>query len=218
MPRVIEALRSFDRKERFAVLRETLGFDLEAPHLDYGFRAKLNNCIDKKKEIQCPQQAFLAMDYHLDWIEMALDRAARRETGPKSPFLNKNFSEINKNQQDVDLLIAFEADVTGNTTTHLVLIEAKAYLYWNNAQLIEKANRLRVIFGEDGERWKFVRPHYVLMTAKRSQGIRPHAWPKWMRDGDEVNWLDYDLPSRLKISRCTENGKLSKAGGFLAIK
>ena len=159
----------------------------------------------------------LAMDYHLDWIEMALYRAAKSEIGPKSPFPREPFPEINKNQKDVDLLVAFESDDTGEATTHLVLIEAKAYLYWNNAQLREKAKRLGAIFGEDGKRWKFVTPHYVLMTAERSSGIRPGSWPSWMRKKDEVTWLDYDLPSRLKITRCTEFGKPSKKGDYLFI-
>ena len=42
-----EALRSFDRKERFAVLHEALGFDPEVPHLARRFREKLNGCVDK---------------------------------------------------------------------------------------------------------------------------------------------------------------------------
>ena len=37
MSLVIEALRSFDRKERFAVLREALGFDPEFPAFRAGF-------------------------------------------------------------------------------------------------------------------------------------------------------------------------------------
>ena len=49
-------------------------------------------------------------------------------------------------------MIAFEADGTGEASTHLVHIEAKAYLGWTNAQLNGKAARLRAIFGEDGAR------------------------------------------------------------------
>ena len=213
MSRLIEALRSFDRKERFAVLREALGFHHEAPRLDDGFRERLSNCIG----MECRENVFLAMDYHLDWIEMALYLAATGEISPKSPFPIEPFPEINKNQKDVDLLIAFESDGTGEATTHLVLIEAKAYLYWENDQLKKKAKRLGAIFGEDGKRWEFATPHYVLMTAKRSTGICPRSWPKWMRNGDEANWLDYDLPSRLKITRCTESGRPFKNGDYLRI-
>ena len=218
MSLVIDALRSFDRKERFAVLREALGFDPEFPRLAHRFREKLSDCIDKTGTIKCPKHAFLAMDYHLDWIEMALYRAKSDETGPQSPFLNEDFPEINKNQMDVDLLVAFDRKAAGQVITHLVLIEAKAYLGWNNRQLNEKAERLRKIFGENGNGRNLVKPHFVLMTGKRSQGVCPDKWPNWMRSGNEVNWLDYDLPSRLKITRCTEKGKPSEKGDCLVIK
>ena len=218
MSLLIDALRTFDRKERFAVLREALGFDPEFPRLARRFRENLNDCIDKTRAIKCPQHAFLAMDFHLDWIKMALHRTKHNETGPKSPFLNEDFPRINNDQMHVDLLVAFDHKTIGEVITHLVLIEAKAYLGWDNPPLDEKAERLRDIFGENGKRWKFVKPHFVLMTGKRSQGIRPNKWPNWMRNGNEVNWLDYDLPSRLKITRCTEKGLSSETGRFLVIE
>ena len=82
-------------------------------------------------------------------------------------------------------MIAFEADGTGEASTHLVHIEAKAYLGWNNAQLNGKAARLRAIFGEDGARWAFATPHYVLMSAKRSPRVSTQSWPRWMKNGDD---------------------------------
>ena len=81
---------------------------------------------------------------------MSLHRAHNKKTGPAAPFSRENFSEINRDQQDIDLLVAFDYKTAGAVITHLVLIEAKAYLGWNNAQLDEKADRLRKIFGEDG--------------------------------------------------------------------
>lgn len=218
MSRTIAALRSFDRKERFAVLREALGFDPEIPRLAPRFREKLNDSIDKTRTIRCPKHAYLAMDYHLDWIEMALHRAMEKKTGPARPFSRHRFPEVNRTQKDVDLLIAFDRKTAGAVTTHLVLIEAKAYLGWDNPQLDEKAERLGNIFGDEGDMWSFARPHFILMSAKRFQRIQAHNWPKWMRDGNDVNWLDYDLPNRLKITRCTEKGDSSKTGSHLVIK
>lgn len=98
----IDALRSFDRKERFAVLRETLGFDAEVPCLDGSFRERLSSCIGAA----VPGQAWLAMDYHLDWIEMALYLAERGEIPNGTPFRNDHFPKMNRTQQDVDLLMA----------------------------------------------------------------------------------------------------------------
>ena len=213
MSHLIENLRSFDRKERFAVLREALGFDPEKPRLNCGFKRNLSECID----VELPQRAFLAMDYHLDWIDMALHLAAEKTIGPRPPFPNESFPRINENQQDIDLLVAFESGGNGQRTTHLVLIEAKAYLYWDNNQLRKKARRLRAIFCEDGRRWDFATPHFVLMTGKRSAGIRTRSWPKWMKNGDKAIWLDYDLTRRLRITRCTETGRPLKDGGHLRI-
>ena len=213
MSQVIQALRSLDRKERFAVLREVLGFEPETPRLDGRFRQKLSNRIG----ISVPEHAFLAMDYHLDWIDVALYLVSKQEIRPKCPFLNERFPNINENQQDVDLLIAFESDGAGEASTHLVHIEAKAYLGWTNAQLNGKAARLRAIFGEDGARWAFATPHYVLMSAKRSPRISTQSWPRWMKNGDEPIWLDYDLPSRFKITRCDPSGTPSKNGGYLRL-
>ena len=67
------------------------------------------------------------MDFHLDWIEMSVYLAARGVIPDKTPFRNEHFPKINQNQKDVDLLVAFEGDDTGETRTHMVLIEAKAY-------------------------------------------------------------------------------------------
>ena len=74
MSQVIEILRSLDRKERFAVLREALGFDGNAALLDSGFRDRLSDCID----VVVPETAFVAVDYHLDWIEIALLQSGAR--------------------------------------------------------------------------------------------------------------------------------------------
>ena len=213
MSQVIQALRSFDRKERFAVLREVLGFDSETPRLHGRLREKLGDCIG----MPVPEHAFLAMDYHLDWIDVALYRVSKQGIHPKSPFPNERFPNINENQQDVDLLVAFEADGTGEASTHLVHIEAKAYLGWKNDQLERKAKRLRSIFGEDGTYWQFATPHYVLMSAKRSTHISTQSWPKWMKNGDEPIWLDYALPPRQKITRCDAFGRPSKTGGYLRL-
>ena len=213
MSGLIGNLRSLNRKERFAVLNEVLGFDREAPRLDSRFRDRLERCIGAP----VPECCFLAMDYHLDWIEMALYLEGKPEIQPGCLFPNRNFRNINENQKDVDLLVAFESDGAGEKTTHLVLIEAKSYLPWSKKQLDSKVERLRSIFGEHGTRWDSVTPHFVLMTGKKSTRICTRSWPNWMSDGDKPWWMTYELPSRHKITRCTVSGKRSKGGGYLRL-
>ncbi|MDE2668487.1 MAG: hypothetical protein OXI51_02405 [Chloroflexota bacterium] len=66
MATLIEHLESFNRKERFILLKEALGEGTF--RLDAGFRDTLGAAVD----VTIPPNAFVAMDYHLDWIQMAL--------------------------------------------------------------------------------------------------------------------------------------------------
>ncbi len=207
MSRLIEHLRSLDRKERFAVLRDALGFHPEAPRLDEGFREKLATCIGRP----VPAYAFLAMDYHLDWIRLALYLAENLHIQPETPFSIRRFDDFSENQEDVDLLAAFEANDDSRWVTHLVLIEAK-YLPWSNPQLKSKATRLGGIFGATGNGHTAVSPHYVLMTGRRSDKIRTECWPEWAKKGEEPFWLEYELPRRLEANRCSPDGRRSIKG------
>ena len=212
MTQVIEMLRSLDRKERFAVLREALGLDDNAPVLNAGFRDRLSACID----VAVPKTAFIAMDYHLDWIEIALHLADDPGIDLEKPFESPAADRINRNQQDVDLLVAFNAPEPSGPVTHLVLIEAKAYLYWTNSQLKGKTKRLGLIFGDDGTRRGVVKPHFVLMTGSVSPNIRTCEWPEWTKDSQgNPFWVEYCLPERRKVTRCAPHGKRDKRGAWL---
>ena len=214
MSQVIEILRSLDRKERFAVLREALGFDCKAPLLDSGFRDRLSDCID----VAVPERAFVAMDYHLDWIEIALHLAENPGIDKRKAFESPAADRINRNQQDIDLLVAFDAADSNGAVSHLVLIEAKAYLHWTNEQLDGKTKRLCRMFGDDGTRRDVVTPHLVLMTGRVSANIRTDNWPRWTKDprGNPF-WLKYRLPDRRKVTRCEPNGNRHKSGGWLRL-
>lgn len=214
MSRVIEILRALDRKERFAVLRETLGICRTAPELGEGFRTRLSACIG----VPVPAKAFVAMDYHLDWIQLALHLAQNSEIAPGTAIANPGFEDFNADQEDIDLLLAFNNGDAERPLTHLVLIEAKAYLPWTNRQLASKTERLRDIFGEDGKRAGVVDPHFVLMTGRRTDNIRTCGWPGWTTDGNgERFWLEYDLPCRRKVTRCDAAGRPDRRGDRLRL-
>ena len=83
--------------------------------------------------------------------------------------------------------------------------------------LPNKAKRLRGIFGEDGTCRRGVTPHFVLMTAKRSKQINTESWPSWMTRHNEAVWLDYKIPYRRKITRCTAAGEASEKGRRLRL-
>ena len=213
MSRIIEHLRSLDRKERFAVLRDALGLNDKTPCLDDSFRKRLRECI----RVDVPGRAFLAMDYHLDWIQIAFHLDANPDIEPGHPFPKPDFGDINRDQEDIDLLVAFEGKDAGRAVTHLVLIEAKAYLPWTNKQLASKAKRLKEIFGDDGKAHDAVKSHFVMMTGRLSGKIDTDSWPDWMSNGGNPRWLKYSLPTRTKVTRCTDRGRHFKNGSHLRL-
>lgn len=203
MSNLLTHLRSFNRKERFILLTEALG----THRLGEGFRARLGKAIG----IAVPADAYVAMDYHLDWLQMALYLA----DSPKPRQRIRNDGLVAGNQEDVDLLVAFDED----PTTHLVLVEAKVEAGWTNGQLNSKANRLRRIFGEGRPGAQLATPHYLLMSPRPpSPAVSTAGWPPWMvRDG-RAAWMELPRPPDLrKVTRCDEDGRSSAAGGFLRI-
>ena len=64
-------------KRTLFLLRKTLGRGTF--RLSEQFMTKLTDCLDKgsKKRLSIPSDAFVAMDYHLDWIQTALYPAAK---------------------------------------------------------------------------------------------------------------------------------------------
>ena len=206
MATLLENLRSLNRKERFILLREALGQHTFT--LDSAFRASLKRSFG----VDVPPDAFVAMDYHLDWIQMALYLTENPEA--ETPIPDPDQELFKANQQDVDLLVAFE----GKSKTHVTLVEAKVETAWNNRQLCSKARRLRAIFGEEGGRYSFAKPYFLLASPKEPERVRNDAWPKWMAPDGEARWVKLPRPEGLiKVTRCTPEGETAQSGGHLRV-
>lgn len=127
-------LNKFNRKERFWLLRDLIG--PECFQICPEFRDKLNNEID----MAIPEKAWWAFDYHIDWLVAVL------RTFPDQPTLEKcvdnTNDDIKGNQQDFDLIIAFENE--------LILVEAKTS-YFGNDQLKKKLLRLSGLVDRNGK-------------------------------------------------------------------
>ena len=208
MSDLIEHLRSFNRKERFILLREALGSD----RVGDAFRKRLGEAIG----VPVPANAFVAMDYHLDWLQMALYLA--RTPNPPSPIpkqyvLGEGPAEFNANQMDVDLLVAFDE----GAKTHLLLLEAKMETGWTNRQMCKKAKRLRQIFGDPPDR-SLADPHFVLLSPRRPQRLETDDWPSWMTRDNKPVWMKLPRPPGLrKVTRCWADGRPSAEGDHLRI-
>ena len=199
---LIEHLKSFNRKERFILLQEALG--PKTFQLSPEFGKKLARCLNLKFEI--PSSAYVAMDYHIGWIQMAVHLKNR-----KIPNLIpvKEVEGINSNPQDVDLLVAFRM----NSVTHLIFVEAKADTSWDYKQLDSKVMRLKSISDCD-----HLKLHLVLMSPKppnvaKSQNVCISEWPDWTK-GKDVRHMPLCLaPCLHKITRWNDNmGRQSKSG------
>ncbi len=208
MTELLRQLRAFNRRERFILLREALGG--ETFTLDAGFRLHLGLVVGE----DVPAEAFVALDYPLDWLALALALAASPATSP-AVLPNENGALVQGSPLDVDLLVAF----AGETVTHVVLLEAKVATAWRNDQLQKKADRLAQLFGADGRAAADVRPHFLLASPRRPRGVRTAGWPAWMAPEGRVAWMELREPRGLrKATRCAEDGRRTAAGRFLRLE
>ncbi|MDA0799265.1 MAG: hypothetical protein O2826_04930 [Chloroflexi bacterium] len=208
MPTTVELLAALNRKERFFLVAEALGkptFELSA-----AFRERVGDAFD----LSIPTSAFVAMDYHLDWIYASLFLS---DQGVDASGVHANPDGlISGNQEDVDLIIAFEAE----GLTHIIMLEAKAETGWTNKQAGSKASRLEAIFGSDGRRFPASGPHYGLISPRPPQQLATKEWPRWMLAGDgTVVWMPLTVPpQRAKVTRVNESNHPDAAGKFFSMK
>lgn len=213
---LVEYLSALNRKERYFLIAQAVcgkpSFDLAD-----SFRQSLSWTLG----VDVPAHAYCAMDYHLDWLYVALLLA---QDGHEEGHIYDSPEDaslpplvMNANQEDMDLLVAFEED----SLTHVIIVEAKADTGWTNKQLLSKSRRLSRIFDPDvatepgsksmaprnASRYPAVRPHFLLMSPRQPSGIDVSTWPEWMRKDDSFHWLGLNTGGgRLKIQRIDESG------------
>ena len=204
---MIDHLKAFNRKERFILLHEALDFHGQSFRLSENFSQRLSDCLG----FRVPTTAFVAMDYHLDWLQMALWLADHGDTEVTIP----NEGLVFANQQDIDLLVAFEDEAK----TRLILIEAKGDTDWYQKQLDLKCARLELIFGRGRPGTSRATPNFILMSPRNPARIDTKSWPTWMTVNGKARWLELRLPDRLlKVSRCTQAGGSNADGTYLKIR
>ncbi|KKL56874.1 hypothetical protein LCGC14_2241030 [marine sediment metagenome] len=201
--RFITNLKSFNRKERYFLVGWTLGN--REFRLGPEFRAGLSSVLN----LNIPRDAFVAMDYHLDWIYASAFLAATGDTNTVHP--NKD-GLVSGSQEDMDLVVAFSA----GETAHLIMVEAKGVTGWTNKQATSKARRLEAIFGKRGDTWPHIRPHFVIVSPREPEELDCSSWPGWMkRDDGRPYWIRMELPrGLLRVTRCEKSGKARQEGQY----
>lgn len=208
MSDLIKLLECFNRKERHFLALELSGKE--------GFT--LSDCLRKKLECEIgvgiPDCAFVAIDYHLDWVDAALHKAYC------TPNSNGVFAHrITGTQRDSDCFIAFESE----GWHHLVFLEAKGPDgKWDKDQLEKKANHLKKIFGKDRCKWNEVKvkPHFCMTSSEPPKpSLKTDKWPDWMtKENTSYYWFKWCLPNnRLKPTRCDAWKNDAKVGDHFRI-
>jgi len=201
-------LDRLNRKERYFLIGMALGNP--GFKLDPAFRYKLSN----KYGLTIPDTAFVAMDYHLNWIFAAA--ALSFDTSLCENIFDNKGGIVDGTQEDVDLLVAFE-DESG--INHVIMLEAKGFTSFNNRQFEHKMDRLRGIFRDDGQRWQAVKPYFGLVSPRKPSKLQVEKCPSWLKVEGTLPWFEMPLPgNRLILFRCDEQGRPNQERALWTVK
>jgi hypothetical protein len=163
--KIIEYLESFNRNDRFFLVGATLGkptFELDS---------EFSGLLGEKFALNVPQDAFVAMDYHLDWIYASA--YLNREGLDESARHRNEEGRVSGTQQDIDLIVVFETA----ETTQIIMLEAKAETAWSQKQADSKIDRLAKTIGPTSDAFSRVQPHFGLMSPRQPLKLKTAGWP-----------------------------------------
>lgn len=167
----------------------------EEPELSDALWTAINATAKAKKPK--PSQMFIGMDYHLNWLYAALATANIKDLESEGPWQNewmfdtplkergKDCRPIQNNQEDIDLLIAWMDEQTGEL--HLALIEAKLDSSWSSEQFKSKKKRLTLMKTDAVKRGlSFVKWEFFLISPGRPPKSKEFAIKDF---NEEYLWL-----------------------------
>jgi len=198
---LLENLDACNQTERDAIVKTVLG----SPTISLRIRTLLNKGLNA----QVPVDAYWAIDFNIDWINLALNLTYR----PSASGIYENLQGLHHaNNEDIDLFVAY-AD---HAVFHLIMLEGKGQTRWRPDQLRHKVQRLRSIFGEDGDTWPSVIPHFGIISPLCPTTLSDIPWARWM---GRVPWIKLQTPPRLvRAFRCDELGRKSQLGNHLRLR
>lgn len=183
--KMLDAIMGFNRKERYHLIRHAVtGGPMT---LSDRFRQEVGDALG----VAVPDNAYVAMDYHLDWLSAAYHFASKGGTLDTAMSRDKDYGNYPNNKGepilagsilDTDLLVAFRK----NDRVAIILVEAKADTGWRPSQIADKADRLSSMFGDGRDSSTLVEPYFLLLgppisaeqTITRSQ-VDGNRFPSW---------------------------------------
>ena len=188
----VEILASFNRKERFILLEQATSQTLRI-QLNDSYRGKLATQIGK----EIPESAYVAMDYHLNWLAAAVQVLAKGNVDVEVDL--DLAAALGSNQEDIDLLVAWTDQ---SDTNHLVLVEAKAHTAWSNSQITSKMKRLNVILESAAFQTSGIKPSFVITSFDKPPNLKVPEGSEWILDDGEFRWVPLERTGKpLRIVR-----------------
>ncbi|MBF0398710.1 MAG: hypothetical protein HQK78_18180 [Desulfobacterales bacterium] len=185
---IINNLRLLNSKERYFLFTAAT----DNPNLNLG--QKFINEINATIGIKIPKNHFVAIDYHLDWLYAAITVDITSD----SIEHDNPYNTMQGNQEDIDLLIAFEKE----DKTVIILIEAKCFGSWTNKQINSKIDRLNLIF--ETKTNNIVKPYFMLMSPKESKNLKVINGKRWFDIDGKPFWMKLNVPALKMVSRISK--------------
>lgn len=213
---LIDRLEAFNRKERHILWEQATGTG-QMVALSDSYRSALSTATST--QVPAAPEHFLAVDYHLNWVYGALlVNAGKVSDGATHPIPPPSADDphgrrpYEHNQEDIDLLVAYEAD----NTTHVVMVEAKAFTAWGTKQMESKLRRLDRIL-DDALPSGGVAMHLVL-TSFTPPSKLALDWGRWADDSGQPPWIPLTKPTgRILIEECDALGTRKQNGGHVHV-
>jgi hypothetical protein len=208
---ISDTLQSFNRKERYWLVRNCLG---SAP-LNESFLKRLSYELSSRDVQPIPSTAWWAVDYHLNWVIAAI---RWHVLAPNWEVQDNDKNLVQGNQEDIDLIIANGKD--------LILVEAK-FDGWNKddcKQLNSKLGRLSALCDDTTGNVldTSLRMHFVLMSQKKpdARKLENVEWPHWAIHGELPYRLILEVAPipHLTCFRCNEEKRKDKVGGHWTVR
>ena len=212
MPNLVECLRSFNRKERYWVIRNALGEC--AKRLSPEFLQLLEDEVG----VSIERDAWWAVDYDINWFIAALLLYNGVTRGENVEIGGGKLAIQGGNPQDFDLVVAFNATV--------ILIEAKGVTSWSNEQMRNKRDRLAALDAFSDKFGKKVDLFLVTMSPSEPKKLNELIWSEKIKIGRAIKetfqryhvQLEIEDRDNFKVvTRCNEKYEPFKDGKHFRI-